>query len=471
MKIQSVLFLLACVASAGVAFAAGTQATSNSPQGDDWRAKIDAAVREALSGGSVPSVSLAVVQDGRLAHVRAYGRARLSPARSATPATRYTIGSVSKQFTAAAILMLAEEGKLRLDDPVARFLPQLTRAGEVTVRQLLSHTSGYQDYWPQDYVIPIMFEPISPTQIVQQWAGKPLDFEPGTDWQYSNTGYVIAGLIVEQVSGQPLFEFLRQRIFVLLGMRSVLDVNTDRLTESDAVGYMRYGLGPLREAPKEAKGWVFAAGELAMTAEDLAKWDISLMNQTLLKPESCQAMESVVVLKNGLPSSYGLGLKVAKSTWGPKLSHGGGASGFISQNVIYPQAKVAVVALANGEGDALGPICERISAILLPRENSQQAVGKARQVLESLRRGQIDRSLFTANANSYFSEQALKDYAAGFRGLGEPLSFIRKAREERGGMTFQLFEVQFQGKTVQVWQRTLPDGKIEQYQVQVSGSS
>ena len=324
MKDRSLFVLLAYAASAGVVLAAAAP-ESKSTQGNDLHARTDAAVREALSGGSVPSVSLAVVQDGRLAHVQAYGRARLSPERSATPTTRYSIGSVSKQFTAAAILILAEEGKLRLDDPVARFMPQLTRAGEVTLRQLLSHTSGYQDYWPQDYVIPVMLEPVSPTQILQGWASKPLDFEPGTDWQYSNTGYVIAGLIVEQVSGQPLFEFLRQRIFVPLGMRSVLDVNTDRLRETDAVGYMRYGLGPLRVAPKEAKGWVFAAGELAMTAEDLAKWDLSLMNQTLLKPESYQAMESTVVLKNGLPSSYGLGLEVTKSIWGPKLTLGSGS--------------------------------------------------------------------------------------------------------------------------------------------------
>jgi D-alanyl-D-alanine carboxypeptidase len=465
MKDRSLFVLLVYAASVSVVWAAASPAGSNSAPGNDWHTQIDAVVREAVSAGAVPSVSLAVVQDGRLAHIQAYGRARLSPQRAATPAARYSIGSVGKQFTAAAILLLAEEGKLKLNDPVARFLPHLTRAGEVTVHQLLSHTSGYQDYWPQDYVIPMMFEPISPTQIVERWACKPLDFEPGTDWQYSNTGYVIAGLIVEQVSGQPLFEFLRQRIFVPLGMRSVLDVNTDRLTESDAVGYMRYGLGPLRAAPREAKGWVFAAGELAMTAEDLAKWDISLMNRTLMKPESYDAMETTVLLRNGLPGSYGLGLEVAKSMWGPKLSHGGGASGFIAQHVVYPQAKLAVVALANGEGDALEPMCEKISAILLPRESSQRAVEQARRVFEGLRRGQIDRSLFTANANFYFTEQALRDFAAGFSGLGEPLSFTRKAREERGGMTFQLFEVKFQRKAAQVWQRTMPDGKIEQYQV------
>jgi CubicO group peptidase (beta-lactamase class C family) len=467
-KSKLLLFVLSCAASAAAVLPAATAAESKPSPGDDLHAKVDAVVRDVLSAGTVPSVSLAVVQDGRLALVQAYGWARLTPKQLATSAMRYSIGSVSKQFTAAAILMLVEEGKLKLDDPVSQFLPQLTRAGEVTVRQLLSHTSGYQDYWPQDYVIPSMLEPVSAIQIVDRWARKPLDFEPGTDWQYSNTGYVAAGLIVEQVSGQPLFEFLRQRIFVPLGMRSVLDVSADHLTESDAVGHMHYGLGPPRAAPKEGKGWLFAAGELAMTAEDLAKWDISLMNRTLLKPESYQAMESTGVLKNGLPSSYGLGLDVTKSPSGPKLSHGGEVSGFMSLNVVYPQAKAAVVALSNGEGAAVMPICKRVSDMLLPEEDSKGEVEKGRRIFEGLRHGNIDRSLLTTNANFYFSEQALKDFAAGFKGLGKPLRFIQRTREERGGMTLRVFGVEFRRRKVLVLQRTLPDGKIEQYQVVAS---
>ena len=207
---------------------------------------------------------------------------------------RYSIGSISKQFTAAAILMLAEEGKLSLDDPVSKYVPGLTRGDEVTIRELLSHTSGYQDFWPQDYVPPLMLQPITADGIMDRWARKPLDFDPGTKWQYSNTNYVIAGVIVEKVSGEPLLQLLSQRVFTPLGMKSVADTNQNKLPPTDPGGYFRYALGPLHPAPKEGKGWMFAAGELAMTAEDLATWDISMIKETVLKPASYHEMETGV---------------------------------------------------------------------------------------------------------------------------------------------------------------------------------
>jgi CubicO group peptidase (beta-lactamase class C family) len=158
--------------------------------------KIDAIVQDALVSTGVPGVSLAVIQDDKIVYEHAYGKARISPPLAATPEMAYSIGSISKQFTATAILLLAEDGKLSLDDPVSRFIPNLTRAGEVRIRQLLSHTSGYQDFWPQDYVPPFMLQPTTADKILDLWARKPLDFDPGTQWQYSNTNFVIAGLIV-----------------------------------------------------------------------------------------------------------------------------------------------------------------------------------------------------------------------------------------------------------------------------------
>ena len=165
--------------------------------------------------------------------------------------------------------MLQQQGKLSLDDKVARYLPDLTRADEVTIRALLSHTSGYQDYWPQDYVPRMMLDPVTAQQIMDRWAKKPLDFDPGTRWQYSNTNYVIAGTIVEKVSGEAFFDFVREHILEPLRMTSVANIDVGLLTQSDPTGYMRYALGPLRRAPKEGKGWLFAMAELAMTPSDL----------------------------------------------------------------------------------------------------------------------------------------------------------------------------------------------------------
>jgi len=239
----------------------------------------DAFATQVLEQTGVPSASVAIVKGGKLVYAHAYGKARLDPATPATPEMRYSLGSISKQFTAAAILLLQEQGKLSIDDAVGKYLPGLTRGDEVTIRQILSHTSGYQDYWPEDYVMTPMLRPETAQQILDTWAKKPLDFEPGTQWQYSNTNFVIAGAIIENVSGQKLMDFLQQRIFHPLGMKSAWNSDEAKLTQADATPYYRNALGPLRPAPKEGRGWTFAMGELAMTAHDLALWDDVLHRQ------------------------------------------------------------------------------------------------------------------------------------------------------------------------------------------------
>src|SRR5262249_37342712 len=150
-------------------------------------AAIDKAVNEILTKTGAPSASIAVVKDGKIIYTHAYGMARIEPPLPAAAEMRYSIGSISKQFTSPAILMLAEQGKLTLADTLVRWFPDLTRANDVTIRQLLSMTSGYQDFWPQDYVMPRMLEPVTAQEILNEWAKKPLDFEPGSKWQYSNT--------------------------------------------------------------------------------------------------------------------------------------------------------------------------------------------------------------------------------------------------------------------------------------------
>src|SRR5437868_3756382 len=261
--------VIVLLAGASMSAAAQTQLAP------ELRAKIDQLAADVLTKSGVPSASVAVVKDGRIAYVKAYGDARLEAHTPAAPEMRYSIGSISKQFTATAILLLQEQGKLSLDDKVSKYIPDLTRANEVTIRQLLSHTSGYQDYWPQDYVPPFMLTTVTAKNILDRWARIPLDFDPGTKWQYSNTNFVIAGLIVEKASGMKFLDFLTKNIFTPLQMKSVMNIDQETLTQTDATGYLRYALGPPRIAPKEGKGWLFAAGELAMPTGDLAKWDIA----------------------------------------------------------------------------------------------------------------------------------------------------------------------------------------------------
>ncbi|HEX9220614.1 MAG TPA: serine hydrolase domain-containing protein, partial [Gemmatimonadaceae bacterium] len=259
--------------------------------------RVDSIASQILQSTGVPSASIAVVKNGMVAYAKAYGAAKLDPRFTATPDMRYAVGSISKQFTAVAILLLQQEGKLRLDDPVSRFIPGLTRGNEVTVRQLLSHTSGYQDFWPQDYVMPNMLKPTTPQAIANEWAKKPLDFEPGSRWQYSNTNYTLAGMVVEKASGMPFFQFVRTRILQPAGLTSPADFDVSPRA-ANTTGYVRYGLGPLRPAPDAGSGWMWAAGELAMTASDLAKWDICLIRHCLLSPQSYRELEREVVLNN-----------------------------------------------------------------------------------------------------------------------------------------------------------------------------
>lgn len=457
---RSLLFLLLGIAAAS--------AQGDSTFSSEQRASIDAIAHKVLEATGVPSASLALVKEGKIVYAQAYGDARLDPKLPATTQMAYSIGSISKQFTAAAVLMLQQEGKLSLDDKVGKWLPDLTRANEITIRQVLSMTSGYQDYAPQDYMIPDWEKPISAQQILDRWARIPLDFEPGTKWQYSNTNYVVAGYIVEKVSGRPLFTYIREHILTPLGLGSALDTNAKKLPDNDPQGYFRYALGPLRPAPHEGPGWMFAAGELAMTPGDLAKWDISLMNESLLKPASYLSMETETLLKNGVGTQYGLGMRVASARGHRMLEHSGEVSGFVAENIVLPDDKFAVAVLTNQDAiGAASTIARQVLTGFLESANVSDPKQDAlvRKVFDDLRAGKIDRALFTDNANSYFTQQALNDYSSSLTALGKVQSFKQTSNSLRGGMTHMNYDVKFAQKTVGINIYQMPDGKFEQYLV------
>ena len=428
------------------------------------RAKIDKSVRDILAKTGAPSASIAVVKDGKLAYTHAYGFADVAAHKAATIAMRYSIGSISKQFTSTALLLLSEEGKLSLDDKVSRWLPDINNANQVTLREVLSMTAGYQDFWPEDYVMPSMMKPTTAPDILNGWARKPLDFEPGTKWQYSNTSYVIAGVILEQVAGTSLTDFLQKRIFAPLEMKDVYNSDAAALPAGEPTRYQRFGLGPVRPAPKEGKGWMFAAGELAMTATDLAKWDISMIEQTVLKPSSYHEMEKEVLLKNDAGTRYGLGVGVSLVKGRRVISHGGEVSGFTAENVVYPDDHAAVVVLTNLDASRAAPeIADKIADVLFAPTGSGGALATAKQIFSGLQQGTIDRALFTSNANAYFSTQALKDLSASLGPLGKPNDFSEAAEGLRGGMTFRRYTVQFAKKKLSVVTYEMSDGKLEQY--------
>ena len=460
MRFRFVCLVTLCVGA--VAAPAGAQDADRLP------AQVDSIATAVLAATGVPSASVAIVRHGAIAYVHAYGNAKLDPQTPADTTMRYAIGSISKQFTAAAILLLTQQHKVSLDDPVSRFVPGLSRGNEVTVRELLSHTSGYQDFWPQDYVPPSMEKPTTPQQIIDRWAKQPLDFEPGTKWQYSNTNFIIAGLIVQKASGTPFTKFIHTRILDPLGLTTAVDFDALGPSAAQPIGYMRYGLGPLRPSTPTGPGWMFGAGELAMTPTDLAKWDISMIKQSVLSPASYKAMETTVLLKNGVSSGYGLGVEVGQVGGHRMISHSGEVSGFTAENMVFPDDSAAIVVLTNQDAaPASGAIAQQVSRVLFTTEDAMTAerTARARSIFEGLQKGTVDRSVFTPDANAYFSAAALQDFATGLGPLGAPTGFVQIGQTNRGGMIERVYRVTVQGRVLRVWTYEMPNGQLEQYQV------
>ena len=430
--------------------------------------KIADIANKVLHDTAVPSASIGIVQNGRIVYTGAFGLASLKPEVAAEPKIAYPIGSISKQFTATAMLLLQEEGKLSLSDPVSRFFPELTRSSDVKLINLLTHTSGYQDYAPQDYTIPAWKLPGDPLKVVREFAGKPLDFEPGTQWQYSNTNFVLAALIVQKASRMPFADFLRQRVLVPARLEGVLNLNTDQ-ARLKVTGYMRNALAPIRPAAMEAPGWYFGDGDLAMPAASLLTWDLTILNQSLLTPASYKLMETPFLLRDGTDSHYGLGISVFTRNGRLVFEHSGEVGGFVAENVVFPATRSAIVVLTNQEAsNAASQIAHGIDTLIFPPSPSAASPANnfaptLQTILAGLQAGRIDRSLFTANCNAYFDKAALEDFASSLAPLGTITSATQSSTELRGGMTFAAYIVAFSGGTaVQVTVYLQPDGKIEQ---------
>ncbi len=465
------------------------------------RGRVDLAVKRVMEQTQVPSVSVGIARGGKPVYAQAFGMAVLphniavastvnstlalsQQATKAVPANAdmaYPIGSISKQFTAACVLLLQERGKLRLDDPVSKWFPQLTRANEVTIRNLLTHTSGYSDYAPQDYTIPLWTRTGDPQALVNLWASKPLDFDPGTKWQYSNTNFVLAALIVEKASGQRFHDFLWQNVITPLKLQGVLDLDTDR-AQLQVRGYERHALGPLRPAILEAPGWYYGDAELAMPVATLLAWDESIVHRTLLKPASYDAIETEFHLKDGTGSGYGLGVQVKRLPSGKRLIfHSGEVGGFVSSNVVALDQDICFAALTNEEAhsavlvtDALAPLltgtrgtAEQAAGAKSPPPPSAatvQAEAQAQTILTSLQEEDLDPALFTGDANFYFSPETMADYSQTLAPLSAVRSVQQTSEELRGGMTFREFTVKFdKGDPLRLSTYTTSSGILEQF--------
>jgi CubicO group peptidase (beta-lactamase class C family) len=437
-------------------------------------ARIDTLVTETLAKTHTPSASIAIVRDGKIVLSKSYGKASETISAS-TPGLPYQIASNSKQFTAMALLLLEDEGKVDLDDKVSKYLSGITDGDKISLRQLLSHTAGLQDYWPQDFSFPAMARPTTPQQILDIWARKPLDYAPGTQWQYSNTGYVVAGQIVEKVSGEPLFSFLEKRIFRPLGMTSVIEMDK-AVGPKFPQGYGRAALGPVRVETPAAPGWLYAAGELSMTPTDLAQWDIARINRALLPADDWDEQERTVKLADGQDTNYGLGVYNRVSNGRRVISHGGESAGFLSSNNVYPEERAAIVVMTNSwSSGAYVQISRGLAEIVLPPTAASAAASaqaaRVRTVYDQLRTGTLDRKLLTDNANYYFTPTVTADFQSSLAPLGAPTAIEPQGNFTlRGGFVIQRYTVKYPDRTLDlsVFMEPGAYGRVEQFLV--SGS-
>lgn len=332
-------------------------AHSEAPRQDE-AARIDAIVQEHMRAPGAVGITVAVARGEEFVYRKAYGFADLEFAVNADEETLFRIGSVTKQFTAASILKLAERGKLSIDDPLTKFLPDYpTHGREITLRHLLTHTSGitnYTDLGPEWERLKSL--ELSDDELVAMWKDKPLDFEPGSRWSYSNSGYYLLGMVVARVSGKPWAEFLRETFLDPLKLtRTRYDSNAE-LLPNRAQGYA-FDKDVFTNDDPIGMSQPGAAGALISTAGDLVRWQQALVAGRAVKPESYEEMTMPFFLSDGHETRYGMGLQLDLRDGQRRVWHGGGINGFNSVLLYYPDAKLHVAVISNSErlrADALG---------------------------------------------------------------------------------------------------------------------
>jgi CubicO group peptidase (beta-lactamase class C family)/dienelactone hydrolase len=433
---------------------------------------IDAYVQAQVRDQGYPGLSLAIMRDGKIVFAKGYGKRSIEDGAPVEPDTLFAVGSVTKQFACACILLLAEEGKLSVDDKVAKYYPALTRADQITLYDLMTHTSGYADYYPLDFVDRRLVKPIDEDALLSEYAEKRLDFKPGARWSYSNTGYVVLGRVVEKVSGKPFGQFLKERILDPLGMtHSAIEPGSD--IGLRARGYTAFALGPLEPAPPEADGWLSFAGNLWASASDLVRWDLALIEGRVLKPASLRLMTTSRVLNNFKRAGYGCGLALKAVDGETVLTHFGAVSGFYSSNAIIPKTRSAVVVLTNSEHLNPGAIHTAILELLIkdqkapletgvPKVDGPSPKDAALDFFHQMQSGQLNRNQLGEEFSVFLTDGRIKSAAPRLKTLGEPEKVEVESIEERGGMEVASILLTFKTTKLHGLLYRTPDGKIQQ---------
>jgi CubicO group peptidase (beta-lactamase class C family) len=440
-------------------------------QNPDTDARVDALVQTEIKQQHIPGLALGVYSDRRVIKTRGYGVANVEWDIPVQPDTVFQSGSIGKQFVATAVMMLVEEGKVALDDPLTKYFPDAPAAWkEVTVRQLLSHTAGFTNYpekfdfrkdWTED-------------ELLKMVEGIPLAYPPGTKWDYSNLGYLTLGILIHRVTGEFYGDFLQSRIFKPLGMTSTRIISEEDIIPHRAAGY-RLVDGELRN-----QEWVSptfnstADGALYFTVLDLNKWDAALYTEKLVKKSSLEQMWTPVTCFGGKRYPYGFGWWVQQSNGHRLLEHGGAWQGFSAYISRYVDDRLTVVVLTNldAHDSDTRRIAHEVAMLYLPdvrmkpiTDTEPQVSVLLRTTLAELATGQVNLDSFAPEGRSAWVPERIKGLSERLKSFGSVKSLSLLESQNEDGLHHNKYRVEFADGPMMVDLYLNRDEKITALQV------
>ncbi|MGH9413971.1 MAG: serine hydrolase [Terriglobales bacterium] len=433
------------------------------------RAQINALIPQLINARHVPGLELGLACNGKLVFDRGFGLRDREHHLPVAAATSFQIGSITKQFTAAAILQLRDAGKLSLNDHVARFLPHFPDAGRITIRELLNQTTGLYNYTEAPHFVAYTarhhgsFAAI--TALLRSHA---LAFAPGTRWQYSNTNYIVLGQIVALASGEPWTAWVREHIFAPAGMHAT-GIIGDALPNR-ARGYS-YAQGNVVPAPPLPELWAGSAGAIVSDVADLERWDTALSDGKLISRADYREMTAAGRLAGGKTDSYGFGWMLGTYGNQPTIWHNGGTFGFLALNARLPQAGLDVIVLTNSTQLAPWSVAHAVLHIIAPLPAQaaapRPAAGEEKaitaRVLQAVgwaMSGHFDRTQLAPQMNAALTPATIRAVAANLAGMGklQSLSFRRKGAIH--GQSVYWYLARFANGELNVIYSLNPKGKI-----------
>ncbi|MEO6327070.1 MAG: serine hydrolase [Thermoanaerobaculia bacterium] len=436
-------------------------------------AAVDKYLAQQLEKRSIPGLSVAVIRNGKVELAKGYGSASLELAVPAGPQTVYEIGSVTKMFTATAVLQQMEDGKLGLDDLVSRYVSGLPSGwSRVTLRHLLTHTSGIKSFTSVPKFQKEVEKDYTPRELVALVEGTPLEFLPGERWSYSNTGYALLGMVLEQVSGKPYGTLLEERIFRPLKMTSTRVNDRASIIKNRAAGYT-LEQDKLQNPVPTRLSQAFGAGTLVSTVTDLALWDAALSSEKLLKASSLAQMWTPARLADGSEATYGFGWGVNAVAKHRVLTHGGGISGFGADFLRFPDDKVTVIVLMNTDSAPPEKIAAGVAALYLPdlaaadqpiADDDPATTARLRAIYVEITRGE-GQAAFTPEAARAFYPERMKSWSSFLGQQGELESFALLETKANGGVTVRTYRVATKKFTASVLFSLTAQGKLADFAV------